>query len=174
MAASIDELMDLARLRMDRSLELHRQPTDLAALVREVAAEHPQATDRHRIHVEGEGSLMGSWDRVRITRVVQNLIGNAVRYSPDGGTITANVERQTDESGTWAVVRIVDQGVGVPSEDLPRIFEQFHRGTNVIGKVGGTGIGLFSVRQIVEQHGGKVTVESQEGQGSTFTVYLPL
>ena len=179
MAASIDELMDLTRLQLDRSLELHREPTDLAVLVREVAAEQQQATDEHRISVEGVTSLVGSWDRARIARVIQNLIGNAVRYSPEGGQITVTVERQPapDDAGqadAWAVVRIADQGVGIPADDLPRIFEQFHRGANVVDRVSGSGIGLFSVRQIVEQHGGRVAVESREGQGSTFTISLPI
>ena len=86
-----------------------------------------------------------------------------------------DVDRQTDEQGApRAVVRIADRGVGIPPGDLPHIFEQFHRGANVVGRVAGTGVGLFSVRQIVEHHGGTVTVDSQEGHGSSFTISLPL
>ena len=179
MTSSIDELMDLTRLQMDRALELDRESVDLAALVREVAAEQQQGTDRHRISVDGIASLVGSWDRMRIARVIQNLIGNAVRYSPDGDQISVTVEQQpgpvdTGQAGAWAVVRVADWGLGIPAADLPRIFEQFHRGAHVVDRGGGTGIGLFSVQQIVEQHGGQVAVESLEGQGSTFTVSLPV
>ena len=173
MAASIDELMDLTRLQLDRSLELHREQFDLAELVREVVAEQPLA-DRERLSVDGVQSLVGAWDRPRLTRVLQNLIGNAIRYSPDGGAVTVTVERQAMPPDHRAVVRVADQGMGIPPTDLPHIFDQFRRGSNVVGRVGGTGIGLFSVRQIVEQHGGTVSVESREGRGSTFTVSLPL
>lgn len=173
MAASIDELLDLTRLQLHRSLELHREPTDVVALVREVAAEQP-LTERHCLRVDGVTSLVGVWDRARLTRVIQNLIGNAVRYSPDGGVLTVTIDQDAGSSGDRAVVRVVDQGVGIPPADLPHIFEQFRRGSNVIDRVDGTGVGLFSVRQIVEQHGGTVTVDSHEGQGSTFTISLPL
>ncbi len=130
-------------------------------------------TERQGLDVEGVASLVGAWDRPRLTRALQNLIGNAAQYSPEG-VITNTVERKTAPRGELAVIRVADRGVGIPSADLPRIFEQFRRGSNVIGLVGGTGIGLFSVRQIVEQHGGTVTVESREGQGSTFTISVPL
>ena len=174
MADSIDELMDITRLGAERSLELHRELVDVAALVREVAGEQQQGTDRHHIVVAGVATLVGDWDRARLVRVIQNLISNAVRYSPEGGEVTVAVDQQQDAAGTWARVQITDRGVGIPAADLPHIFEQFHRGSNVVGRLGGTGIGLFSVRHIVEQHGGTVAVESREGEGSTFTVCLPL
>ena len=67
-----------------------------------------------------------------------------------------------------------DEGLGIPAQDMPRVFERFHRAANVIGKIGGTGVGLASSRQIVEQHGGTIAVESQEGRGTRFVVRLPL
>jgi signal transduction histidine kinase len=174
MSASIDELVDLAHLRMNKSLELQPAPIDLMALVREVATEYQQASAAHPITVSGPESVVGTGDQARLTRVIQNLLGNAIRYSPKGGAITVAVERQVRGDAAWAVIRVTDQGLGVPAADLPRIFDQFHRGANVERQFSGTGIGLFSVRQIVEQHGGTVTVESTEGCGSTFTVVLPL
>jgi signal transduction histidine kinase len=174
MTTSIDDVMDLTRLQLTRSLDLHREPTDLGALVREVAAEQRQTATRHVIVVEGVESLVGKWDRARLIRVIQNLLGNAVRYSPSGGHITISVDSIVETGNHRALLRVADQGIGIPAAELPSIFEQFRRGSNVIGVVDGTGVGLFSVRQIVELHGGHITVESREGHGSTFSVELPL
>lgn len=174
MSISIDEMVDLARLRMNRSLDLQTSPLDLAALVREVVAEHQQGAATHIITVSGVDTLVGTWDQARLTRVIQNLLGNAVRYSPSGGEIAVAVAQEARPGAVWAVVSITDHGLGVPSDDQPRIFDQFHRGANVESQFTGTGVGLFSVRQIVEQHGGTVAVESVEGQGSTFTITLPI
>jgi signal transduction histidine kinase len=111
---------------------------------------------------------------VRLDRVLDNLLSNAIKFSPNGGGITVAVAHEDVVGGPWAVVAVRDQGLGIPAADLPRVFERFRRARNVEGRIGGTGIGLASVRQIVEQHGGAITVESVEGAGSTFTVRLPL
>jgi signal transduction histidine kinase len=84
------------------------------------------------------------------------------------------VDRAEDATGPWAILEVEDQGVGVPAADAARIFERFHRAHNVAERVRGTGIGLAGARRIVEQHGGRIELRSQEGQGSTFTVRLPL
>ena len=117
--------------------------------------------------------LVGSWDRSRLERVLVNLLENAIKYSPNGGRVVMKVDRQPEPGGSYAVISISDQGVGIPTADLPRIFDQFHRAANVAEQIGGTGIGLTSVQQIVEAHGGTVAVESREGLSSTFTVTLP-
>jgi signal transduction histidine kinase len=104
--------------------------------------------------------------------MLDNLLGNAIKYTPDGGVITVIVVRDDDEAGTWAVVSVRDPGVGIPAQDLPRIFDRFQRARNV-GRIGGSGIGLAVAHQIVEQHAGSISVESVEGEGSTFTVRLP-
>jgi signal transduction histidine kinase len=88
--------------------------------------------------------------------------------------VTITARRERDDDGDWAVLAIQDEGLGIPALDLPRVFDRFHRGANVIERVSGTGIGLASARQIVEQHGGTIAVESVEGKGSIFTVRLPL
>jgi signal transduction histidine kinase len=173
MASCADELLDLTRLQLDRSLVLDRADVDLAALVRDAIDAQPPA-DRGRLRVEGMDSLVVAGDRARLARVLHNLIGNAIRYSPDGGDVTVELGRRAGPAGEVAAIRVADRGLGIPAADLPRIFERFRRGSNVIGRLGGTGVGLFSVRQIVEQHGGTVAAESVEGRGSTFTVTLPL
>jgi signal transduction histidine kinase len=84
------------------------------------------------------------------------------------------VGREQDAAGAWAVLTVRDQGVGIPAVDLPHIFQRFQRASNVVGRIRGTGVGLATARQLVEQHGGAIGVASQEGRGATFTVRLPL
>jgi|SRR6266545_4795068 len=174
MAQMLDELVDAGRLEAGRPLELRRDMTDLVELARQRVAEHQQTTDRHVLHVSTDvPDLIGIWDRVRLGRVLDNLVGNAVKYTPRGGTIEVriDVELQPDR---WAVLRISDSGEGIPDSDLPYIFERFRRGRNVEGRIPGTGIGLSGARSILEQHGGSIAVESEVGQGTTVTVRLPL
>ncbi len=118
--------------------------------------------------------LIGLWDASRLERVIGNLLANALKYSAQDSTITMAVEQEQAEGGTWAIVKVRDQGIGIPAKDLPCIFEQFYRASNVDGQIRGIGLGLASARQIVEQHGGTITVVSEEAIGSTFTVRLPL
>ncbi|HKG27356.1 MAG TPA: ATP-binding protein [Thermomicrobiales bacterium] len=173
MAAQLTELLDVARLQMGEELELLREPFDLVALVRERAGVHQQTTRRHEIIVQTDrDEVSGEWDRGRLERVFDNLIGNAVKYSPAGGKVMVRVCSEHDGSGEWAVVSVADEGVGIPLSDLPHVFAPFQRGGNV-GTIPGTGVGLAGARQIVEQHGGTITVESAEGRGSVFMLRLP-
>ena len=102
--------------------------------------------------------------------VVQNLAENALRYAGVGATARLSVARRPE----GVVLTVADDGAGVDEADLPRLFERFYRASNVAGRIAGSGIGLAGVRQIVEQHGGTIQVESRERIGSTFTVRLPL
>jgi signal transduction histidine kinase len=144
-------------------------------LARSVAADLGQSAPRHRIAVQAGGAVVGAWDPVRLERVIANLVGNAVKYSPAGGPVVVEISSEVDRDGrAGAVMRVRDRGVGIPAEDLSHVFERFRRGANVARHFAGTGIGLFGSRQIVEQHGGTIAVESEEGVGSMFTVRLPL
>jgi PAS domain S-box-containing protein len=178
MNAFINELLDLAQVQAGRPLDLERRPTDLVALTIQVVAQVRPTTNRHTIEVYTDvPELVGHWDPLRIERVLTNLLTNAVKYSPDGGAVEVRVGREQgagDMGRERAVWSVRDYGIGIPATDLPHIFERFHRGSNVAGHIGGTGLGLASARHIVEQHGGTILVHSQEGKGSTFTVYLPL
>ena len=110
-------------------------------------------------------------DELRLEQVFQNLIQNALKYSPPAAPVWVDV----NGCGSRVCVQVHDQGIGIPQEALPHLFERFYRAANVQeGRAGGIGIGLYVVKEIVELHGGYVTVQSTEGQGSTFTVYLPL
>jgi PAS domain S-box-containing protein len=171
MTVIVNELLDAARLRTGRPLQIEPRPTDLVALARASAAEAQEVTTRHTIGVETDlSALEGRWDAFRIERVLGNLLSNAVKYSPDGGAVVVRVGRDDG----WAVLSVQDQGIGIPAADLPQLFERYHRARNVVGRMRGAGIGLTGARQIVEQHGGTIAVESREGIGSTFTVRLPL
>lgn len=171
----INEMLDASRLRVGQPLELVLQLTDLASVVSDTVAPYQQSAGRHTVTLQlGEERVMGMWDRSRITRVLTNLLSNAVRYSPGGGQIAVKVHREEEAAKAWAVLSVKDDGMGIPAEDQAHIFEKYRRGGNVEGRVGGTGIGLAGCKQIIEQHGGSMSVESQEGKGSTFTVRLPI
>jgi signal transduction histidine kinase len=121
-----------------------------------------------------EARLIGVWDAARLGRVLDNLVANAIKYSPAGGQISIEVEQEVGAAGGWAALCVRDEGIGIPEADQPHIFERFRRGGNVVGHIAGTGIGLAGACQIVEQHGGSIVVSSREGAGSAFTIRLPL
>jgi signal transduction histidine kinase len=114
-------------------------------------------------------SIMG--DVYRLSQLLENLIDNAIKYTPEGGTITLSLFRD----GDWALMEVADTGVGIAPEHLPHVFDRFYRVDKARTRArGGSGLGLAIVRGIAEQHGGKVTVTSDSGKGSTFTVWLKL
>src|SRR5579884_3224163 len=168
--SSLNGLIDVTRIHLGRSLELERRDTDLVTLVRRVVAEQQTRVRDHQIDVEAtEPAFVGNWDSFRLERVISNLVANAVKYSPPG-RVTVRIARERPD---WVLLAVRDEGIGIPRADVPRIFERFYRAQNVIGVIPGSGIGLAGVRQIVEQHGGTVEVDSREGQGTTFVVRLP-
>lgn len=175
MTAQIAELQDVARLRSGQPLELRTVPGDLVALVREAVEGALQISNRHDITVEATvPALNGRWDVVRLRRVIDNLLGNAIKYSPGGGNVLVSLALEEHGPDRWAWLEVRDGGVGIPAAELGRIFERFRRGSNVTGRIRGTGIGLSGARQIVEQHGGAIAIASEEGRGTVVTVSLPL
>jgi PAS domain S-box-containing protein len=167
----LDELLDVARLQAGQPLELERRRCDLVPLVRELVDEQSAGTTTHSVELRtAVPALVGHWDEARVQRVLENLLSNALKYSPAGTAILIDVSRQGDE----AVVSVTDQGVGIPEPDRERIFDWYARGENAQRTARGTGVGLAGARRIVQQHGGTLTVESQLGRGSRFTLRLPL
>jgi signal transduction histidine kinase len=165
--AMVLELLDAARAEQGR-LVGRREPVALAALANEVALRHH--TQLHPCVVEAPGNPVGYYDRDRIAQLLENLVENAVKYSPAGGTVRISIAQ--DAAGMH--LRVTDQGIGIPPADLPLLFERFHRGANVDDRrFPGMGLGLYICREIAVQHGGTIDVESQPGQGSTFHVTLP-
>ncbi len=177
MTMLVNELLDLAHLQAGRPIQLTYQSADLIAIIRQVLTEQQQIARRHRLRIETTlAELHGSFDITRVGRVIANLISNAIKYSAKGSEIIVHVtqEADPDQDDPYAIIAVQDHGMGIPAQDLPHIFEQFRRGGNVVGKIPGTGLGLASVRHILERHGGTVSVTSEEGVGSTFTIRLPL
>jgi signal transduction histidine kinase len=177
MTAQIDELLDQSRLQAGQDLDLQRQAVDLVMLTRQAVEEAQQTSERHIVRISSPVStLVGYWDPLRLHRVIANLLSNAIKYSPRGGTITVTIALGRDAlpGSHWASIAISDEGIGIPKEDLPEIFERYRRGANVAGRIAGSGVGLASTLEIIEEHGGTIAVDSVEGAGTTFKVTLPL
>jgi signal transduction histidine kinase len=172
MGKMIDSLLDAARVQLGRRLDLDLQTVELTRLVEEVVAEQRMRLPEREIALLSEEPLLGEWDAVRLRRVFSNLIDNAIKYSREGTRVVVRIAR--DPASQQALVIVRDAGIGIPSEDLTEVFNRFRRGGNVVGQIQGAGIGLAVASQVVEQHGGTITVESQEGVGSVFTVRLPV
>ncbi|MBI2863902.1 MAG: PAS domain-containing sensor histidine kinase [Chloroflexi bacterium] len=165
----IADLLDFCRIEAGR-FTIAPAPMELAATARQVVEDQQATTGRHRLNLETpDGRIEGNWDQDRIAQALTNLVGNAIKYSPEGAEVRVVVCLANGE----ARVSVSDQGVGIAQENIPLLFEpysRFHREK----RVGGTGLGLFITKGIVEAHGGRVWVESELGKGSTFYFTLPL
>jgi signal transduction histidine kinase len=151
-----------------------RERVDLLVLARTKVRELSHLAGTHPVQLRVEGlDFNGQWDGAGLERVLENLLGNAVKYSPRGGPITVTLSEEDAGPQGWVRLRVEDRGIGIPAADLPHIFERFRRGKNVDPGMSGSGVGLASVKRMVDLHGGTFGVESQEGQGSAFTVRLP-
>ncbi len=166
----IDNLLNSSRL-IDGGAALYFHPAemDMTALLQEVCQLHREMVPAAQIVERFPAAplpLVG--DAKLLFQVVSNLLSNAVKYSPGGGAIEVEAHGAADE----VIVAIADRGIGIPPDDLDRLFERYHRGSNVSGIVG-TGVGLYLVKMAVELHHGRVEVESKEGEGACFTIHLP-
>jgi two-component system, OmpR family, sensor kinase len=167
----IDNLLTSTRLvESGAGLYFHPQEVDLRELVHDVCQLHRECSPGSTIVAElGDRGLRMVGDPKLLSQVFDNLLSNAIKYSPGGGV--ARITARAEEG--WLVVAVEDHGIGIPPADVGRLFERYFRGSNVSGIVG-TGVGLNLVKMVVDLHGGDITVESQEGQGSRFTVRLPI
>jgi two-component system sensor histidine kinase KdpD len=167
----VDNLLDLSQMK-DGRLRLDKRPTDVGQLAREVMEAMEVQLIQHRfVHDFPPDPLVATVDPKRIEQVLRNLLSNAIKYSPKGGNIT--VQGRGDKR--QLLVRVSDQGIGIPPEGLERVFERFYRVENeIIQSVRGAGLGLAVCQGIVEAHGGRIWVESTLGVGSTFYFTLPV
>lgn len=182
----LDDLVELATVEDAARPPLHVTAMDLVDLVEQCVDRHQRLADEHEFVLELEAeTLPGAWDQRRLARVIDNLLSNAIKYSPGGGLVTIKLRQDlaSESSGEdtaarggraeGVVVEVIDNGIGIEAQDLRRVFERFHRGSNVPETAAGSGIGLTSVEQIVRQHGGTVDLSSQPGAGTTVRVWLP-
>lgn len=164
----IDELLDVARLTSDSATPKRAEPTDVVALVREVATRFSESGGR-KITVDAPEPATVPADALRLEQVFTNLIDNALKYSAP----TQPVDVRVEHDGAGVVVTIVDRGIGLDTASRGTLFEAFSRGDNAI-HVQGLGLGLFISHQIVERHGGRIdAARGPDGVGSTFRVWLP-
>lgn len=176
----VHELLDVSRLDQSK-LEIQRTYQDVLSPLREIINNYISTTITHQlsftIHdLDASSVLMGWFDLPRIELVVRNLIANATKYSPAGSAIEVGIRVHRDTHGTpqQVVLSVKDQGIGIAKQDLPHIFERFYRAGSHASLVSGFGIGLYLAMVLVQQHRGRIWVESQKDQGSTFFVMLPL
>ena len=172
LAQMVSEMLDLARIEGGSQL----RPDDDVDLGRLAVA----SAERLRLFAERNGVTLGTevepglpavhGDEARLGQVVVNLVHNAVKFSPDGGEVRVTVRREGDA----VALEVIDHGIGIRRADRSRIFERFYKADRARVRGGGTGLGLAIARHVVEGHGGRITVASEEGAGSTFTVVIPV
>jgi PAS domain S-box-containing protein len=167
----IDSLLDIGRIQAG-GFSIERKPLDLASLVSRLVDELQPALEQHTMELQSVADpLIVVGDAARLEQVVQNLLQNAIKYSPSGGLVTVNIHREHDR----ACLVVSDQGIGIPEAARAHLFQRFYRAENVEQRqIQGMGIGLYVVKEIVGLHGGEISVTSREGAGSIFTIYLPL
>ncbi|HEY8731512.1 MAG TPA: ATP-binding protein [Candidatus Limnocylindria bacterium] len=168
----VDELLDVSRIESGR-LELRVTDVDLPDLVAEVMRRHQLMATKHdlRLEIDRAHQLGVRADRDQLEQVLNNLIGNAMKYSPDGGTIEVSVA----PLGAHEVeFRVADHGIGIRPAELARVFGLFYRSPDRIARdVGGMGLGLYITKEIVDRHNGRIWAQSDVGSGTTFHVALP-
>jgi PAS domain S-box-containing protein len=165
----VDDLLSVARLETG-TLHLNSEEIDIGAIAGEVVARVQEHAERWEfdLDIPATGVIVEA-DREKLSQVLLNLVDNAVKFSPEGGRISISALRRPES----AEVRVSDQGVGIPRADQQRIFSKFYRAESTGPGVQGTGLGLFLARGLLLAMGGKIWVESKEGQGSTFVFELP-
>jgi two-component system sensor histidine kinase BaeS len=167
----VDDLRTLS-LAESGALHLKKEPTDLAILIKETREIFQSQANLSGIliNVEAQNDTgLIELDGERIQQVLSNLISNALRYTSPGGTIEVRYKVIPNEAERWAQIEVQDTGEGIAVQDLPHVFERFYKGSDSKGM----GLGLPIVKTLVEAHGGTISVESQPGQGTTFTILIP-
>jgi PAS domain S-box-containing protein len=168
----INDVLNFQKLGADK-MSLDLQENNIGQIVSEVhetMALYAKTKKVELVTELREDLPKAKFDRVKITQVLTNLLSNAIKFTPEEGMASVNVRHQNDE----LVICVHDTGIGIPREELPKIFERFYRVKRPGKQIPGTGLGLAIVHKIVMMHGGRIEVESEVNQGTTFTIFLPL
>jgi signal transduction histidine kinase len=169
LARLVDELLDVSRIQTGR-IEFRYGDVDLSELANEVATRMQLTTTTHEISVRRDSANVVTADRDHLEQVLNNLLTNAIKYSPSGGTITIDV--RPDDSGVR--LSVTDQGIGIPEKELEAIFGLFYRSPDRAARdAAGMGLGLYISKEIVVRHGGRIWAESGGVKGSTLNVVIP-
>ncbi len=172
MAMIVKDLLKLSKLD-NKNMDWNFEPVDAVGFISSIAKKLSVAFNEknHTFrYIFTEDSIIVNMDSHKMEQAIQNILTNCIKYTPDGGEISLSLSR--DEA--WAHVSIRDNGMGIPKEDLPRIFERFYRVDKARSRdMGGTGLGLSITKHIIEEHGGMIHVESEVEKGSTFTISIP-
>lgn len=172
----IESLLDLSRLDLGK-VQLNLQPTDLNQVVETLVTDRSALATDEGLHLQivaKKDLPPAAADPKLVEQVLTNILTNAINYTPSGGTITLRTGTVQNNQQDWVTVSVSDTGPGIAESEQPHIFERFYRGeAGRNSSAPGTGLGLAICQEIVERHGGQITLESQAGQGSTFTVWLP-
>jgi two-component system, OmpR family, sensor histidine kinase MtrB len=164
----VGDLLDASKIEAGQ-LDLQRENLDARAVAREVFELFQMASPAHKIELQlAEEPIPLNCDGLRIEQVLNNIVSNAIKYSPNGGRVRIAV----GSDGTGAVFQVSDEGVGIKPEDMPFIFKPFHRIRGGDQKIPGIGLGLSTARRIIEAHGGRIDVKSEPGKGTTFSVHV--
>jgi signal transduction histidine kinase len=170
LARIVDDLLDLSRLERGGGPRLARAPVDAAAAIAAAVELFHEAAPRHQLVVACAPALpLVDADPDALARILRNLLGNAVKYAPAGGTVTVRARGH----GTVVEIAVEDQGPGIAPEALPRLFEPYYRAPDAAARAPGAGLGLAVVKGLVEAHGGRVAVESERGRGTRVSFTLP-
>ena len=173
MASIINELLDLARIEARRGKDFVLERLSLQEIVNEAVAGYKLPKGREAPLIQAaEETLLVRVDRKKIQQALLNVLSNAYKYSPQGGVVSVSFLQEVHHSVGRFGIEVRDHGIGMRPEELARVFERFYRADST-GKIPGTGLGMSIVREIVEIHGGEVSVESQAGAGTTVTLWLP-
>ncbi|MCL5283202.1 MAG: ATP-binding protein [Armatimonadetes bacterium] len=169
----INDLLNVSRIERNAGLQLNWELINLRQIAETVVNTQRAMTEKHKLVIDfNPESIELKADHDKIEQMLMNLVNNAIKYSPDGGTVTITARLESDGA---VLVGVTDQGIGIPKEAQKKLFSRFYRVDNRdTRKVGGTGIGLFLVKHLVQAHHGRIWIESEPGMGSTFWFRIPL
>jgi signal transduction histidine kinase len=175
-ARLVEDILEVSRLDSGHA-ELQRQQTELNELAEGLVASHQALAHAYGVNLSYRSAGPGTAtvvDREKVSRALAHVVANAIQYTPHGGDVVVSCSIEQLDGCDWCALRVADTGIGIPEGELARIFERFYRGTQARQlRLAGTGLGLAIVKEIVDLHGGRVTVESEPGEGAVFTLWLP-